>query len=86
MTSYRANGGGSLLKDGAGLDSEEVKERIVARYPEIREILYDFILEHRVVNPELVCDPAVIGGWKFVPENIASKAIAGDMKLLFGDR
>ena len=86
MTSYRANGGGGLLKNGAGLDAEAVKERIVARYPEIRELLYEFILEHKEINAELISNPQVIGGWKFVPEALASKAMSEDIRLLFGDR
>ena len=86
MTSYRANGGGGLLKDGAGLDAEAVKGRIVARYPEIRELLYEFILEHKELNPELISDTQVIGSWKFVLEALASKAMTEDIRLLFGDR
>ena len=86
MTSYRANGGGGLLKDGAGLDAEAVKGRIVARYPEIRELLYEFILEHKELNLELISDTQVIGSWKFVPEALASKAMTEDIRLLFGDR
>ena len=86
MTSYRANGGGGLLKDGAGLDSETVNARIVARYPEIRELLYDYILEHKEINSELISDPQVIGSWKFVPETLAAKALSEDIALLFGNR
>ena len=86
MTSYRANGGGGLLKQGAGLDSDAVKVRIEKRYPEIREILYDFILEHKVIDPQLICNPEIIGSWKFVPERLAEKALSEDIVLLFGKR
>lgn len=86
MTSYRANGGGGLLKQGAGLDSDAVKVRIEKRYPEIREILYDFILEHKVIDPQLICNPEIIGSWKFVPERLAEKALSEDIALLFGKR
>ena len=86
MTSYRANGGGGLLKQGAGLDSDAVKVRIEKRYPEIREILYDFILEHKVIDPQLICNPEIIGNWKFVPERLAEKALSEDIALLFGKR
>ena len=85
MTSYRANGGGGLLKQGAGIDTGNIGERVVARYPEIREMLYDFIQEHGTITPELVGDPAVIGQWEFVPTTIAQKALDADMKLLFGN-
>lgn len=86
MTSYRANGGGGLLREGAGIESEELDERILARYPEIREMLYDFILEHKVIDAELIGNPDIIGSWKFVPTDIAEKALENDIRLLFGDR
>ena len=85
MTSYRANGGGGLLKQGAGIDTGNIGERVVARYPEIREMLYEFIQEHGAITHELVADPAVIGHWEFVPATIARKALDADMKLLFGE-
>ena len=85
MTSYRANGGGGLLKQGAGIDTGNIGERVVARYPEIREMLYEFIQEHGTITPELVGDPAVIGQWEFVPSAIAQKALDADMELLFGN-
>ena len=85
MTSYRANGGGGLLKQGAGIDTGNIGERVVARYPEIREMLYEFIQEHGTITPELIGNPAVIGQWEFVPSAIAQKALDADMKLLFGN-
>ena len=85
MTSYRANGGGGLLKQGAGIDTGNIGERVVARYPEIREMLYEFIQEHGAITHELVADPVVIGHWEFVPATIARKALDADMKLLFGE-
>lgn len=84
MTSYRANGGGSHLKEGAGLDAEEAAARITARYPEIRELLYDFILEHKTINEEIISRNHLIGNWKFVPENLAQEALSNDMTLLLG--
>ena len=86
MTSYRANGGGGLLRDGAGISSEMVQERIIGRHKEIREILYDFITEHKVLDEELIRNYDLIGSWKFVPENIADKALAKDIELMFGQR
>lgn len=86
MTSYRANGGGGLLRDGAGLDTDMVQERIVGRYPEIRELLYAFIKEHKVIDTDIIRDYSLIGEWKFVPQNIADKALAKDIELMFGQR
>ena len=82
MTSYRASGGGNLLKE-AGIDSDRIGERTVALYPEIRNILYDYLMENGSIDPEVIGDPKVIGSWKFVPEKIAAPAMERDMKLLF---
>ena len=82
MTSYRASGGGNLLKE-AGIDSDRIGERTVALYPEIRNILYDYLMENGSIDPEVIGDPKVIGSWKFVPEKIAAPAVERDMKLLF---
>lgn len=83
MTSYRASGGGGLLSNGAGIDTDRIEERILARYPEYRELLFKYIKEHGSLSPKSVSDKAVIGEWRFIPEREASRRIAEDMKLLF---
>ena len=80
MTSYRAAGGGNLLRDGAGLGREELTSRLIARYPEIRDMIYKFIVAHEEVSPALTCG---VGHWSFVPESVAAPAIKKDMALLF---
>ncbi|MBR1570704.1 MAG: bifunctional metallophosphatase/5'-nucleotidase [Bacteroidales bacterium] len=82
MTSYRASGGGNLLKEG-GVDSDNIDERVVERYPEIRNILYDYLMEYGSIDPEVVGDAKVIGRWSFVPEALAGPAVNADMALLF---
>ena len=84
MTSYRASGGGGLLRYGAGLQPDEAMGRIVGKYPEIRNLVYDYIKETGGVDPSQIGDPAVIGHWAFVPEKLAAPALAADMALLFG--
>lgn len=84
MTSYRASGGGGLLAE-IGIDTDRISERTVEYYPEIREILYEYLKKNRVIDPAVIGDPATIGRWSFVPENIAVPAIERDMKLLFGE-
>lgn len=79
MTSYRASGGGDLLKE-IGIDADSIDERIVNRYPEIRSLLYDSIMEHKVMNPDSCY--GIVGHWKFVPAG-AQKKVAADMQLLF---
>ncbi len=83
MTSYRANGGGDILLKGAGLSKEEAERRVIARYPEIRDMVYEFISSHEEITPALIGDPSVIGEWRFVPEKKASKLLDADMKLIF---
>ena len=82
MTSYRASGGGSLMKE-AGIDTDNIDERVVARYPEIRNILYDYLMKNGSIDPEVIGNPAVIGHWEFVPEKIAKPALDRDMDRLF---
>lgn len=86
VTSYRANGGGGILGEGAGIDTGKIDERVVDYYPEIRDILYDYLLEYKVIDPTVTGNASLIGGWKFVPEEIAGPALARDMELLFANR
>ncbi len=83
MTSYRASGGGGIMRKGAGIDTDRISERVVEYYPEIRDILYDYLLKNGEIDPEKIGDPKVIGEWKFVPESIVAKAMDRDMLLLF---
>ena len=82
MTSYRASGGGGILK-AIGVDTDHITDRVVEYYPEIRNILYNYLLEHGSIDPAVIGDPERIGRWRFVPENLAAKGIAADMDLLF---
>lgn len=86
MTSYRASGGGKIMEEGAGIDTDKIGERVVAYHKEIRNILYDYIMEHQVLSAKELADPSVIGKWEFVPEDIATVGIARDMGLLFPPR
>lgn len=79
-TSYRANGGGGLMKAAGIADTEP---RIIERHKEIRDMVYDFFLSHGKVGREMVGDPAVIGSWKFVPEEVAGLMLESDMRKLF---
>ncbi len=83
MTSYRASGGGMLMKEGAGIDTDHIDELVVERYPEIRNIIYDYLMKNGSIDPETIGDASVIGRWKFIPEALANKALDTDMSLLF---
>lgn len=83
MTSYRASGGGNLLSAGAGIDTEHIADRTVQRYPEIREIIYQYLQKNPVIEAKACSDKSIIGQWKFIPEALANKTLDRDMALLF---
>lgn len=83
MTSYRASGGGSIMREGADIDTDRISERVVEYYPEIREILYDYLMKNGEISPEKIGNIKILGQWKFVPESLAVKAMDSDMALLF---
>jgi len=86
MTSYRANGGGGGLTEGAGIPAEELEGRIVARLPELRELIYRFLQEEEgAISPELIARyKKVLGSWQFIPAAEASKKLQRDIERLFG--
>ncbi|MCR5519859.1 MAG: 5'-nucleotidase C-terminal domain-containing protein [Bacteroidales bacterium] len=83
MTSYRASGAGGLLTRGAGIPEDELEGRIVHRYREIRECIYDYIEEYGLIDDTSCYSAARNGAWKFIPEDVASRGIAADLELLF---
>lgn len=83
MTSYRASGGGGIMREGAGVDTDKIDERVVEYYPEIREILYDYLMKNGKIDPEVIGDRTVVGEWHFIPESMTQKAMERDMTLLF---
>ena len=50
MTSYRAMGGGDLLKDGAGINPADGSV-IVGKYRDIRDMMYEYLTEQKEVTP-----------------------------------
>lgn len=84
MTSYRANGGGDLLTLGAGIPADQLDGRTVARLPELRELIYQFLLKESEISPALIRRYArLLGNWSFIPASIAEPALARDLSLLF---
>ncbi|MCF0173898.1 MAG: bifunctional metallophosphatase/5'-nucleotidase [Bacteroidales bacterium] len=60
MTSYRASGGGYLLRDGVGLDPAKSDSYIVDKLGFIRDYCYDFLKEQGTYEPTLLTN------WKFI--------------------
>lgn len=80
INSYRGNGGGNLLTDGAGIPKEELQSRIISSTDkDLRYYLMQYIIGH----PDIEVTP--MNNWKFIPEDIAAPAAARDRKLLFGE-
>ncbi len=80
INSYRGNGGGNILTEGAGIAKEGLSKRIVASTDkDLRYYLMQYIISHPDVNATKMVN------WKFIPEEIVEPAIARDRKLLFND-
>lgn len=78
VNSYRANGGGELLKKGAGLTKEQLQERLVSTTElDLRYYLMKKIEEEKTITPK------ANNNWHFVPTEWTEKALARDKALLF---
>lgn len=80
VNSYRGNGGGELLTQGAGIPQEELKTRIVrSTDKDLRYYLMQYIERVGTV------DPKPLDQWRLLPEAWTAPAARRDYKLLFGD-
>lgn len=65
MTSYRASGGGYLLRDGAGINPAEDDSYIVEKYGFIRDFCYQYLKAQGSYNPD------IMSNWQFVGNRLA---------------
>lgn len=80
INSYRGNGGGNLLTQGAGIPKEELTSRILSSTDkDLRYYLMQYIIE----NPDIEVMP--LDNWRFIPEDLALPAATRDRTLLFGN-
>lgn len=79
INSYRGNGGGELLTNGAGISKDELSKRIIwSTDKDMRFYLMQYIIhENNVIVPQL-------NNWKFVPEELYQKISIKDRALIFG--
>jgi len=63
MTSYRASGGGGLLEKTGIHD-----DRVIKKYPEIRDLMQNYIRDKQTVYADSLDNRGLIGHWEFVPE------------------
>jgi 2',3'-cyclic-nucleotide 2'-phosphodiesterase/3'-nucleotidase len=80
MNSYRANGGGGLITEGANITHEELQERIeYTTTADLRFYMINYIEMRKNISPE------PLNQWRFVPERWTVNAGARDRNLLFGE-
>lgn len=80
VNSYRGNGGGNLMTEGAGIAKPELEKRLVkSTDKDLRYYLIQYITEKGTVEPKAGTN------WRFVPEEIAGPAAARDREILFGE-
>ena len=79
INSYRGNGGGNLLTQGAGIAPEELSSRILdSTDKDLRYYLMEYIINH----PEIKA--TTNDNWRFIPKDIVEPAAKRDRELLFG--
>ncbi len=78
INSYRGNGGGNLLTQGAGIPSDELPRRIInSTDRDLRYYLIEYISERGNL------DPKPLNQWRFIPEEVVAPAIERDRAILF---
>jgi 2',3'-cyclic-nucleotide 2'-phosphodiesterase/3'-nucleotidase len=80
VNSYRGNGGGGHLTEGAGIDKEELASRLL--FSTDRDLRY-FIM--RSIEEQKIINPKPLDNWKIIPEKWIERAAARERKLLFGE-
>lgn len=80
MSSYRANGGGELLTQGAGIPRDSLEGRTLT----MTELDLRYYLTKEIERMGTI-DPKPNNNWRFVPEAWTVPALKRDRKQLFGD-
>lgn len=78
VNSYRATGGGDLLTNGAGISADSLASRIIRATD--KDLRYYLI---KAIEANLIIDVRAANNWRFIPEDIANKAIETDRQILF---
>lgn len=79
VNSYRGNGGGGHLTEGAGLNREAMNSKLVSSTDkDLRYFILKSIESKKIINPQ------PLNNWKLVPEKLVRKAVAADRILMFG--
>jgi 2',3'-cyclic-nucleotide 2'-phosphodiesterase/3'-nucleotidase len=78
INSYRGNGGGGHLTEGAEIAPDQLTSRIKTATPvDLRYYMMQWMKAEKMIKPEIISD------WKFIPEAWAKSAGKKDYDLLF---
>lgn len=78
VNSYRGNGGGDHLTQGAKIPKDELNKRLISSTDkDLRYYMMKWIEEKKSVKPKL------LGNWKVIPEDYWQSGKQKDFKLLF---
>ncbi|MFC2084922.1 bifunctional metallophosphatase/5'-nucleotidase [Bacteroidota bacterium] len=79
VNSYRGNGGGGHLTDGANIPKDSLSKRIItSTEKDLRYYMMRWIEQKEEVTPKL------FGNWKIIPEDLWFKGMKRDYKILYG--
>jgi 2',3'-cyclic-nucleotide 2'-phosphodiesterase/3'-nucleotidase len=79
LNSYRGNGGGGHLTEGAGIDKEELIKRLISSTDsDLRYYILQYIEAKKIINP------VPFNNWKIVPQKWVMTAAPRDYRILFG--
>ena len=81
VNSYRGNGGGGHFTEGAGIEKDELRSRLVSSTDrDLRYYILKSIEAKKTVNPE------PLNNWKIIPEKWVKTAVPREYALLFGTK
>jgi 2',3'-cyclic-nucleotide 2'-phosphodiesterase/3'-nucleotidase len=80
VNSYRGNGGGGHFTEGAGIDKNELRSRLISSTD--RDLRY-YILKS--IEAKKTVNPVPFKNWKIVPEAWVKTVIPAEYKMLFGE-
>ncbi len=81
LNSYRGNGGGGHLTQGARIPKDEIAGRIINSTPkDLRYYLMKWIEKEKIVNPK------ALNNWSVIPQDWWEKGKEKDAKLLFKEK
>lgn len=81
VNSYRGNGGGGHFTEGAGIDKNELRSRIITSTD--RDLRYYFL---KSIESKKTVNPIPLNNWKIIPEKWVAAESKNEYFLLFGEK